>query len=72
MAEILIFFQFTVYVNQEHSMQGNAYSSLKSLGPSQRGDSPSVMTQIARELENPTPFSFSDLICLGLVITLST
>ena len=53
-------------------MQGNAYSSLKSLGPRQRGNSPPVMTQIARELENPTPFSFSDLICLGLVITLST
>lgn len=73
MAEILIFFPIhTVYVNQEDSMQGNAYSSLKSLGPSQRRNSPSVMTQIARELENPTPFSFSDLICLGLVITLST
>ena len=34
MAEILIFFPIhTVYVNQEDSMQGNAYSSLKSLGP---------------------------------------
>jgi len=39
MAEILIFFPIhTVYVNQEDSMQGNAYSSLKSLEPSQQGE----------------------------------